>query len=303
MAAAKLDWLLGPLLCGLAMILAAGVKGFWWCLTYLLLSTAALFVLHARWRRLGVFVESADAERGSAKWLAGSRFVCWGVAFIGVGFPYHKWGFETFTTFTLWTWLNMFIYFSLVLLKSLWDLVRSSKLRLSSSLLLWFEVLYGMAWLVDAMYWIFLVPYDAIKEGSEGLARRTTRLNIYLHSLNVALMNVELANLTCGVNIYHSIFGIYFGVVYIGFNWIVHEVKGGWTYFFLDFNRDDAVPYLLLLQVVVVLSFGLGALLSRCMESFHTRRYSEAKDASPISDQDDAFRGVEMQPEPAYLGA
>eukprot|EP00439_Symbiodinium_sp_Y106_P035371 s1735_g4.t1 len=88
MASDKLDWLLPPLLCGLAMILASGVKGFWWCLTYLLLSTAALFVLHARWRRLGVFVEAADAKRGSAKWLAGSRFVCWGVAFIGVGFPY-----------------------------------------------------------------------------------------------------------------------------------------------------------------------------------------------------------------------
>eukprot|EP00439_Symbiodinium_sp_Y106_P029187 s1735_g3.t1 len=152
----------------------------------------------------------------------------------------------------------MFVYFSLVLLKSLWDLVRGSKIRLSSGLLLWFEVLYGMAWLVDAMYWIFLVPYDAIKEGSEGLARRTTRLSL---------------------------------------------VKGGWTYFFLDFNRDDAVPYLLLLQVVVVLSFGLGALLSLCMESLHTRRYAMAKDASPVSEQDDAFRGVEMQPEPAYLGA
>ncbi|CAE7322827.1 unnamed protein product [Symbiodinium natans] len=297
----RLDWLLAPVLVGLVIILAARVTGFWWCLAYLLLSTLAVALLHARWRRRGGFAESDGAERSSAKWALASRAVCWGVAFIAVEFPFRKWGFETFTTFTLWTWLNMFIYFSLMLLKSLYDFCRGSKSAAStrSGMLLWFEVLYGMAWLVDAMYWLVLVPYAAFKEGDGGLARRTTRLNIYLHSLNVVLMNLELATMSCGVSIYHSIFGIYFGVVYIGFNWIVHEVKGGWTYFFLDFTRDDATLYLLLLQVVVVLSFGIGALLSQCMARIQRRRYTPTpacKGSPNGTDEEDVYRGLEMQP-------
>ncbi|CAJ1408530.1 unnamed protein product, partial [Effrenium voratum] len=70
-----------------------------------------------------------------------------------------------------------------------------------------FQVLYGMAWLVDIFYWFLLVPF-ACYHGN--FARRTTWLNIWLHSLNVLVMNVELLLSQQEVRIFNSIFGFYF---------------------------------------------------------------------------------------------
>ena len=51
---------------------------------------------------------------------------------------------------------------------------------------------------------------------------------------------------------------IYFGVVYIGFNWIVHEVKGGWTYFFLVARPSQGPQMFRGLGLRVLGSRGLG---------------------------------------------
>ncbi|CAJ1441895.1 unnamed protein product [Effrenium voratum] len=289
---ALVDWLIPPSLIALVVLLATHASGFPGCLAYLLLSTLCIALFHVRWMRHGSMNQEEFAKEEGRQRVLFGRFCCLIVAAVLTWIPYDLWGIATFCQFTSWTWLNMNLYFAVALFRSFRQGMGSLEYsKPHRATLLWFQVLYGMAWLVDIFYWFLLVPF-ACYHGN--FARRTTWLNIWLHSLNVLVMNVELLLSQQEVRIFNSIFGFYFGMPYICFNWMVHSLTGNWTYFFLDYSEPFSVYYLLLLQVVVVLSFALGSAIA-------VRLHRAGHFQEQTRDRDDRLDPMPMQIDKAWM--
>mmetsp|Transcript_82377 Transcript_82377/g.191312 ORF Transcript_82377/g.191312 Transcript_82377/m.191312 type:complete len:283 (+) Transcript_82377:59-907(+) len=265
---------------------ATGVKHVHWhghaaCVIYLVVTSAAIVGLNIFWGRrawLGFAqLQHKDVVEGSLVSRALFSVLALAVT-VGVGFI----STDTYAEFTVWSWMAMAAYFataSVVTACSRRGVAPSTWLK--GTLWIAFEVVYCMSWLVTAVVWCALVPM-AYHTNSKAMQHELMHpLVLFLHNGNLVMTHIELWSSSWPFCVRHFIFFLYFGHLYVFFNWWWHDLSGRWIYVFLDYNRPSAIPSMMLLQALIVVFFGLGhcfAVHSRAM----TGNFEEARlDPSP----------------------
>lgn len=214
-----------------------------------------------------------------AGWLLASRIVCLLASGVPLIFAVRAYrnrrlengeslvlgGFEILLIFcTLWTWCCMAGYFLFSSVASFlyvaYRLVPA--LAIADMLWVWFDIAFGMSWLVFWACWIFLIPAAWLANRKDIVSELLSPKVLYLHNVNVVLVMVELLFSSWTINLTHCIFPIYFAIVYVFFNWWLYSKINRWIYFFLDYDRPTSVLFCLALVAFIISSFWSGSQLA-----------------------------------------
>lgn len=266
--------------------------GFWPTLTYLMIMLSVLIGCNVRWANAGSLgfadldklapVDSSPLLPGPG-WLLAIRAIsavlCVGPCAIAVkgyrasrlaaGEALFLGGFEILLIFcTLWTWCCKAGYFILATCVSAlyvgFDVVPPS--FIGRLLWVWFDIAFGMSWLVFWVCWLFLLPAAWLhgrSTGDNGAAKElVSPFNLYMHNFNIVLVTVELILSKWTINMGHSIFPVYFGMAYTFFNWWLYSKIKVWIYFFLDWDMPGNILFGLASNAFTVGAFWSGGRLA-----------------------------------------
>jgi hypothetical protein len=150
--------------------------------------------------------------------------------------------FERFTTFTVWSWTMIGIYFGIVSVCSAMKISSPDwTVPLPLLQLTWvlFEVQFSVSILITVVVTYVLIP--------GGKARGLPVKNFFqitpllMHNANVIFMLVESILNDIPFKMNHIPFAFLYGMMYVAFSWFWFQYKGVFYYFFLDYGRPWAV--------------------------------------------------------------
>jgi hypothetical protein len=160
-------------------------------------------------------------------------------------------GYERLSTFTVWSWTLIGIYFVLTSYCTVVTLLHQEKnisiFILQSSWIL-FELSYPISFLVTLIVTFVLIP-PAISRGTHQPLFSSPSL--LMHNANVVMMTIDNLLNQLPFTMSHAVFGILYGLLYAIFAWAWYQHKGVFYYFFLDYEFKGAeLCYLGLILVV-----------------------------------------------------
>jgi hypothetical protein len=177
------------------------------------------------------------------------------------------------TTFTVWSWILIGVYFTLTLYithceatahthththtHTPSDPVPPWLLRLTWVL---YEVSFSVSLLITVVVTFVLIP--GAKQRGLPVVNFFNTPALLMHNANVMFMLFEGANNRLPVLLPHIVFGVLYGILYTVFAWVWHWHKGIFYYFFLDYARKDAVLCHLALIAALGVFFYVGVLVS-----------------------------------------
>lgn len=194
---------------------------------------------------------------------------------------------------TTWSWMISTIYYLTITTVSgyyWWKLCNYGnmvdshfRIRIPSSLRvatwLLFDVSLGISLLVTLMFWGFVVVPDNFKTSL------VTYITYNEHLLNLLLLIVDYTFHCIPIRVYHALYPILFGCMYLVFSAIYYSTTGDVIYVILDWrnNADSAIVYTVvsmsLLIVGQIFFFFIDKLKVRCC----SRRPIENEDDDIVS--------------------
>lgn len=174
-------------------------------------------------------------------------------------------GLEILLVFcTLWTWCCKAGYFLASSTASFLFVVfgLAPGPVITDMLWVWFDIAFGMSWLVFWACWIILIPAAWLANRRDAVKEMLSAKVLYLHNVNVILVVAELMLSSWTIRLTHCIFPIYFAIAYVFFNWWLHSKINRWIYFFLDYDRPTFVLFCLGLVALIIGCFWFGSLLA-----------------------------------------
>mmetsp|Transcript_26370 Transcript_26370/g.39123 ORF Transcript_26370/g.39123 Transcript_26370/m.39123 type:complete len:291 (-) Transcript_26370:67-939(-) len=175
---------------------------------------------------------------------------------------------ERLTTFTVWSWNVMGIYFlissycSIMTSMGLDHLVPRVFIELGWVL---YELSFAVSFLVTSVTSFVLIP--------GGISRGLPVDNFFripsllMHNANVIFMTAESMLNGLHFNSSHAPFAVLYGVCYCLFSWVWYEYKGVFYYFFLDYTGRYVVLWYAGLIAVLLVFFFAGVCLNQLEES------------------------------------
>ena len=169
------------------------------------------------------------------------------------------------TTFTVWSWLLIGIYFSLVLYATHCEL-NSSPVNNAFVQLTWvlYEICFAVSLLITVLVSFVLIPMGNKKGIPIDYFFKTPAL--LMHNANVVFMALEGAGNRLPIVFSHFPFVALYGITYVVFSWIWFHHKGVFYYFFLDYERPHAALSHLGLIIVLAIFFEVGVIFSYLTE-------------------------------------
>lgn len=173
-------------------------------------------------------------------------------------------GAKKLSTFTVWSWILIGVYFmfascaSLLALSEPSDASLTEKCLLNATLVL-FEVAFSVAYLVTAVVTFVLIPMR--ENGGKGDASSFWKpIPLVMHNGNVALMLADAMLNNMQVRASHWPFCLLWGLAYVLFAWKWQGLKGLYYYPFLDHTLSSAkaLGFHLALMAVLLCFHALG---------------------------------------------
>lgn len=166
------------------------------------------------------------------------------------------------TTFTVWSWILIGLYFGLTLyITHCSDHLRSEPpawlLHLAWVL---YEVSFSVALLITVLVTFVLIP--AAKHRGLPVVTFFNTPALLMHNANVVFMLLESACNRLPFLLPHIVFGVFYGVLYVVFAWLWFWHKGVFYYFFLDYEHPHAVLCHLGLIAALGVFFYFGVVIS-----------------------------------------
>ena len=151
---------------------------------------------------------------------------------------------ERFTTFTVWSWSFIGIYFAVASYCTFSSLLwPDSEIPLPVLQMAWvlFEVHFATSLLITVLVTFVLIPAGKAR----GLPTHTwfEITPLLMHNLNILVMVVESLLNDLPYKLNHIPFAILYGLAYVAFSWVWFEYKGIFYYFFLDYARPWALAW------------------------------------------------------------
>lgn len=162
---------------------------------------------------------------------------------------------ERFTTFTVWSWTLIGVYFGIVSLCSIITVYLPGwtvpQLLLQFAWIL-FEVQFSISILITVVVTFVLIPGGKSRGLPVNNFFKITPL--LMHNANVIFMLVESILNDIPFQMNHIPFALLYGLTYVAFSWAWFQYKGVFYYFFLDYGR----PWAVLMYMGVVLAVSLS---------------------------------------------
>ena len=160
-------------------------------------------------------------------------------------------GYERLSTFTVWSWILIGIYFGFTSICGLMNLIGLETsipfILLQISWIL-YELSFPISFLITIIVSFVLIP-PAIARGTHQPLFSTPSL--LMHNANVIMMTVENLLNIIPFSYSHAVFGVLYGLLYAVFAWGWYHHKGVFYYFFLDYEFKGAELWYLGLILVV----------------------------------------------------
>jgi hypothetical protein len=160
-------------------------------------------------------------------------------------------GLERLSTFTVWSWTLIGIYFALTSYCGIMSLIgKENNIPLILLQLSWiiYELSFPISFLVTIIVSFVLIP-PAIARGTHQPLFSTPSL--LMHNANVVMMTLENLLNIIPYSYSHAVFGVLYGLLYAVFAWGWYHHKGVFYYFFLDYEFKGAEFWYLGLILVV----------------------------------------------------
>jgi hypothetical protein len=172
-------------------------------------------------------------------------------------------GLSRLTMFTVWSWILQGFYFAFTALSAFASLHRKdypALYKFCSIHLTWiswalFEISFPVSFLVSGVVTYALIPFAK----AQNLPTDTffKPMAILMHNANILFMAIEFTVNELHFSFHHYIYMLIYGLAYIIFSWIWNKYRNILYYFFLDFNRSDALLWHIgLLAGILLLFFG-----------------------------------------------
>lgn len=177
----------------------------------------------------------------------------------------HTKHFERFTMFTVWCWSLHGIYFALSAFTSCCTVfsidirvllgVHLGRVIIIAAWVL-FEISFSMSFF--AIVTFVLIP--GAKASEMSTLNYFKPASLLMHNANVVFCTIELMMNQLHFCIWHFPFVVILGILYVIFAWFWHARTGYYYYFFLDYDRQDAIACHLglILAVFAFFMFGCG---------------------------------------------
>ena len=163
------------------------------------------------------------------------------------------------TTFTVWCFTALFLYFALAAFCSAMLLAgRGEQIpaAVAQAALILFAVSYPVNFLVTAVMSFVLIP-TALRTDFP-VTRMFRWRPLIMHNGNVLMMQLAMLIAPPPVSLAHLPYALLFGCAYAIFSWLWFHRTGVFYYFFLDYRRPYAIAAYLGLLAVLTLFYGLG---------------------------------------------
>jgi hypothetical protein len=171
------------------------------------------------------------------------------------------------TTFTVWCFTTIFLYFALAAYCSGMSLAgRSQQIHpaIVHATLILFEVSYPMSLLVTVVVTFVLIP--AALRTDHPFRRMFCWRPLMMHNGNVLMMQLAMLSAPPPVTLSHLPYAMLFGCAYATFSWLWFRRTQVFYYFFLDYRRSYAIFAYLGLFTILNLFYGLSYVIS-CVAS------------------------------------
>lgn len=185
-------------------------------------------------------------------------------------------GMEVLSTFTVWCYLLVGLYFlaaGLVSTAACLGMKGESACShlLSCALWVWFESMLSCAILVSVVVWGVLLPSIYIATGTDG--GLLSYLTLSAHNLNSVFMLAEGLLNRLYLEPAHIVFVLYYGGLYLLFSWFFFLRTGVFWYFFIDWRSPWTIGgYTLLIATIYAFFTMCRCLLDRAKQLKHSER-------------------------------
>jgi len=179
-------------------------------------------------------------------------------------------GLSRLTTFTVWSWMLQGFYFTFATLCSfvkLYPSVFSSDMHsncsdyMSPLAFILFEISFPVAFLVSSVVTFVLIPFER-KNSPATFDGYFLFHNLLMHNANIIFMTVEFFANDLHFTFHHYVYMLIYGLSYIIFSWGWKKYCNILYYFFLDYERKDAVFWHIGLLLGLLVLFFSGYYLS-----------------------------------------
>jgi hypothetical protein len=167
------------------------------------------------------------------------------------------------TTFTVWCFTALFLYFTLSAFCSGMSLAgRGEQVHpaIVQATLILFEVSYPMSLLVTIVVTFVLIPLALRTD--HAISRMFRWRPLMMHNGNVLMMQLAMLIAPPPVTFTHLPYAILFGCAYAIFSWLWFQRTRVFYYFFLDYRRPYAMFAYLGLFAILTLFYGISYGLS-----------------------------------------
>jgi len=179
-------------------------------------------------------------------------------------------GFSRLTTFTVWSWMLQGFYFTFATLGSFVKLYPSlfppevhynCSEYLSPLAFILFEISFPVAFLVSSVVTFVLIPFER-KNNPTTFDGYFLVHNLLMHNANIIFMAIEFFANDLHFTFHHYVYMLMYGLAYIIFSWGWKKYCNILYYFFLDYQRKDAVFWHIGLLLGLLSLFFAGYYLS-----------------------------------------
>jgi hypothetical protein len=179
-------------------------------------------------------------------------------------------GLSRLTTFTVWSWMLQGFYFALATFCSfvkLYPALLPSTMHstcsdyLSPVAFILFEISFPVAFLVSGVVTFVLIPFER-KNNPTTFEGYFYLHNLLMHNANVLFMAIEFFVNDLHFTFHHYVYMLVYGLCYIVFSWGWKKYFNILYYFFLDYQRKDALFWHIGLLSGILALFFAGYYLS-----------------------------------------
>ena len=188
------------------------------------------------------------------------------------GATVHLYRLRRWTTFTVWCFTALLLYFALSAFCSAMLLTGRGEqvpATVAQATLILFAVSYPVGLLVTAVTSFVLIP-TALRTDFP-VTRMFRWRPLIMHNCNALMMQLAMLIAPPPVTLAHLPYALLFGCAYAVFSWIWFHRTGVFYYFFLDYRRPYAIGAYVGLLAVLTLFYGLGYGLAAAARQVESR--------------------------------
>lgn len=160
-------------------------------------------------------------------------------------------GLERLSTFTVWSWTLIGIYFGISSYCGIMNLLgRDSEISQFYLQIAWilYELSFPISFIVTLIVTFVLIPPAVARKTHQPLFSTPSLL---MHNANIVMMTIDNLINIIPYSFSHAVFGVLYGLLYAIFAWGWYHHKGVFYYFFLDYEFKGAELWYIGLILVV----------------------------------------------------